>query len=136
MNSHFASTGSSAEGPFWYQQFNPRDIRILRRGQPILHHDNTDDCRLYVTTLKAMNFQDEFPSIPVDNFKENCVLVFDLTSMQDAFEHRHYPELLGEPLSLELHFSSPLENVTEVIVLGERMSSIAVDKFGVVGRNL
>ena len=60
----------------------------------------------------------------------------DLTSMQDATEHCHYLELFGEPLRLEIYFSSPPENVTEVIVLGERMSSVAVDKFGAVGENL
>ena len=136
MNSNSAFTGSFAENPFSYQQFNPRDIRILRGGQPIVHHDTTDNCRLYVTTMRAMNFQDDIPSIPVDNFKDHYVLVFGLTSMQDATEHCHYPELIGEPLRLELYFISPLENVTEVIVLGERMSSDAVDKFGVVGKNL
>ena len=86
--------------------------------------------------MKAMNFQDNNPSIPVDNFKDHYVLVLDLTSIQDATEHCHYPELIGEPRRLELYFSSPLENVTEVIVLGECMSSVAVDKFGVVGKNL
>ena len=96
----------------------------------------TYNCRLYDTTMKAMNFQDDIPSIPVDNFKDHYVLVFDLTSMQVATEHCHYPELIGEPLRLELYFSSPLEIVTEVIVLGEPMSSVAVDKFGVVGKNI
>ena len=86
--------------------------------------------------MKAINFQDDIPSIPDDNFKDHYVLVFDLTSMQDATEHCHYPEIIGKPLRLELYFSSPLENVTEVTVLGERMSSVAVDKFGVVGKNL
>ena len=86
--------------------------------------------------MKALNFQDDIPSSPVDKFKDHFVLVFDLTSMPDATEHCHYPELIGEPLRLELYLSSPLENVTEVIVLGERMSSVAVDKFGVVGKNL
>ena len=136
VNSNSSFAGSFAESPFWYQQFNLRDIRILRGGQPIVHHDTTDNCRLYVTTLKAMNFQDDFPAIPVDKFKDHYVLVFDLTSMQDATEHCHYPELVGEPLRLELYFSSPLENVTDVIVLGECMSSVAVDTFGVVGKNL
>ena len=136
MNSNSAFTGSLAENPVWYQQFDLRDIRILRGGQPIVHHDTTDNCRLYVTTMKAMNFQDGIPSIQVDNFKDHYVLVFDLTSKQDATEHCHYPELIGEPLRLELYFSSPLENVTEVIVLGERMSSVAGDKFVVVGKNL
>ena len=86
--------------------------------------------------MKAMNFQDDIPSIPIDNFKNHYVLVFHLTSIQDATEHCHYPELIGEPLRLELDFSSSLEKVTEFIVLRERMSFVAVDKFGVVGKNL
>ena len=85
--------------------------------------------------MKAMNFQDHIPSIPVDNFQDHYVLVFDLTSMQGATEHCYYPELIGEPLRLELYFSSPLENVTKVIVLRERMFCVAVDKFVVVGKN-
>ena len=89
INSNSAFTGSFAENPFWYQQFDLSDIRILRGGQPIVHHDTTDNCRLYVTTMKAMIFQDDIPSIPVDNFKDHYVLVFDLTSMQDATEHCH-----------------------------------------------
>ena len=83
--------------------------------------------------MKAMNFQDDIPSIPIDNFQGHYVLVFDLTSMQDATEHCHYSESVGEPLRLELNFNTALEHVTEVIVL-ERMSSLAVDKFGVVGK--
>ena len=86
--------------------------------------------------MEAMNFQDDFPSIPIDDFKDHYVLVFDLTSMQDATENCTYLELVGEPLRLEINFSHPLENVTELIVLGEQMSSVAVDDFGVVGRNV
>ena len=62
--------------------------------------------------------------------------MFDLTSMQDATESCHYPELVGEPLRLELNFTFPLEHVTELVVLGERMSSVAIDKFGVVGKTI
>ena len=86
--------------------------------------------------MKAMNFQDDIPSVPIDNFKDHYVLVFDLTSMQDATQNCHYTELVGEPLRPELNFTFPLEHVTELIVLGERMSSVAVDKFGVVGKNI
>ena len=77
-----------------------------------------------------MNFQDDIPSIPIDKFKNHYVLVFDLTSMQDATENCHYPELVGEPLKLDLNFTFPLEHVNELIVLGDRMFSVAVDKFG------
>ena len=81
-------------------------------------------------------FQEDIPSVPIDDFKDHYVLVFDLTSMQDATENCHDPEFVGEPLRLELNFTNPLENVTELILLGERMLSVAVDKVGVVGKNV
>ena len=37
-------------------------------------------------------------------------------------------------MRLELNFTQLLEIVTELTVLGERMSSVAVDKFGVFGK--
>ena len=134
MNTNSAFTGSYTENPFWYQQFDLRQIRIIRGGQPIVDFGTADNCRLYLTTKKAMNFQDDILSIPIDDFKDHYVLVFDLTSMQDATEIYHDPELVGESLRLELNFTFPLEHVSELIVLGERMSSVAVDKFAVVGK--
>ena len=98
--------------------------------------DAVDNCYLYVTTMKAVNFQDDFTSIAIDNFNDHYVLVLDLTSTQGAAENFNYPELVGEPLTLELNFNVPLEQVTEVYLLGERMSSVAVAKFGAVGRNI
>ena len=124
------------KSPFWYRQFDFTQIRILRGGQTIVDFDTADNCRLYVTTMKAMNFQDDVPSTPIDDFKDHYVLVFDLTSMQDATENCHYPELVGEPLRLELNFNHPLKSVTEIIVLIERMSSVTVDNFGVVGKSV
>ena len=136
MNTNTAFTGCFTENPFWYHQFDLRQIRILRGGQPIVDFDSADNVCLYVTTMKAMNFQDDIPSIPIDDFKDHYVLVFDLTSTQDATQNCHYPELVGEPLRLKLNFTNPLENVTELILLGERMSSVAVDEFGVVGKDI
>ena len=45
MNSNSAFTGFFAENVFCYQQFNLRDIRILRGRQPIVHNDTSDNCR-------------------------------------------------------------------------------------------
>ena len=136
MSTNSAFIGFFTKNPFWYQQFDLRQIRIFRGGQSIVDFDTADSCRLYVTTMKAMNFQDDIPSIPFDDFKDHYVLVLDLTSMQDAVENCHYLELVGEPLRLELNFAHPLENNPELIVLGEQMSSVAVDKFGVVRKNV
>ena len=87
MNTNSAFTGSYSENPFWYQQCDLRQNRILREGQAIVYFDAADNCRLYVTAMKAMNCQDDIPSIPIDNFKDHYVVVFDLTSMQDATEN-------------------------------------------------
>ena len=84
MNTNSAFTGSYTENPTWFQQSELRQSRTLRGDQPIVDFHAADNCRLYVTTMKAMNFQDDNPSIPIDNFKNHYVLVFDLTSMQDA----------------------------------------------------
>ena len=73
INTNPAFTGSYTENPFWYQQFELRQIRILWGGQPIVDFDAADSCRFYVTTMKAMNFQDDIPWIPIDNFKNRYV---------------------------------------------------------------
>ena len=93
MKTNSAFTGLYAENPFWYQQFDFRQIRVLRGCQPIVDFDAADNCRLYVTTMKAMNFQDDIPSIPIDNFRDHYVLVFDLISMQDATDNCHYRQI-------------------------------------------
>ena len=54
--------------------------------------------------------------------------------MQDAIENCHYPEPIGEPVRLELNFSHPLENFTELIVLGERIWLVVVDNLVLLGR--
>ena len=124
MNTNSAFTGSFTENSFWYQQLDFRQIGILRGGHPNVDFDTADDCRHNVTTMKAMNFHKDIPSNPIDDFKDHYVLVFDLTSIQNATENCHYRELVGEPLRLEINFTNPLENVTELIVLGEQMTSV------------
>ena len=85
---------------------------MLRRCQPLVDFDATDTCHLHGTTKTAMSFRGDFPAIPIDDFKDYYVLVFDLTSMEDATEKCHYTELVGEPLRLELNFTFLLEHIT------------------------
>ena len=86
--------------------------------------------------MKAMQFNEDFPALPMEGFQNHYILVFDLASLQDAAEHLHYPELSGDSLRLEMFFRFPLEQVTEVIVLRERLSIIQIDKFGTVAKNV
>ena len=69
MKTNSAFKGSHTENPFWCQQFNLRQIKTLRGGQPIVNFDAADNCRLYFTTMKAMNFQDDIPSIATDKIQ-------------------------------------------------------------------
>ena len=135
MKTYSAFTESYIENPFWYKHFDLRQMRILRRGQPTVDFDAADNCRLYVATMRPMNFQDNILSIAIDNFKDHNVLLSDLTSMQDPTENCHYPKPVGEPMRVELIFTFPLEHVTELNVLEERMPLVAVEKIGVVGKN-
>ena len=109
-------------------------MKIFKGGQPKKDFDDTDNCRWHLTTVKAMNFRDDIPLIPIDNFKNHYVLVFDLNSVQDETENCQYPELVGEPQRLEQSFTSDLEHANEIILLGVRMFLNTVDKFWVVGK--
>ena len=46
--------------------------------------------------MKAMQFNEEFLALPMEDFQNHYILVFDLTSPQDAAEQLHYPELSGK----------------------------------------
>ena len=81
-----------------------------------------------------MTRNDDEPSSFIDNFINCYVLLFDLTSNQDVSENFRYPELVAHPLRLEVILTLPPEHVSELSELGK--SSVAVDKFGVVGRNI
>ena len=67
---------------------------------------------------------------------DHYVVVFNLTSMQDAAENCHYPDLVADVLWLELNFIFLRDHVAELIVLAKRLSLVAVDKNGVFGRNV
>ena len=56
--------------------------------------------------------------------------------MQDATENCQNSKPVAKPVRLRLNFTYPLEDITELIVLEERMSSVAFDKFDVVGRKI
>ena len=61
MITNSAFTGCFTENPFWYQQFDLTQFRTLRGGQSIVDFDTADNYCLYVTTMKAMNYQDDIP---------------------------------------------------------------------------
>ena len=104
MNTNSAVAGSFHENPVIYQQLHLRELRIIRGGRAIVSLDTTSPCRPYVTTKKARQFNEDFPALPMEDFQNHYILFFDMTSLQDAAEQLHYPELSGESLRLEFFF--------------------------------
>ena len=71
-----------------------REVRIIRGGRAIISLDTTSHCRPYVTTMKAMQFNRDFPALPMEDFQNHYILVFEMISLQDTAEQLHYPELV------------------------------------------
>ena len=107
MNTNSAFRGHSQENSFYYQKIGLRELRIVRRGRAIVSGDTINTCWAYITTRTAMNFNEEIPALPINIFQNHYVLVFDLTSLQDAGKKIHYPELSGEIIRLEMFFDRP-----------------------------
>ena len=73
----------------------------------MVNNDASDNCCLFVATMRAMNFQDDIPSLPNVILCHHSVKVFDLFWMQVAAKGFHYLELVGEPLELEPNSTFP-----------------------------
>ena len=82
MNTNSTAAGSFHENPFSYQQFHLRGL--IRGGRAIVSLDTTSPCRPCVTTMKAMQFNEDFPALPMEDFQNHYFLVFDLTSLQNS----------------------------------------------------
>ena len=131
MNTNSAFTASYTEKPFCYQKFDLRQSRILREGQPMVNFYAAINCCSFVIGMRARwqsrnsNWQFQRPLISTVwfYFQERCYWIFLL------------PRTIrrtGETAALNLNFS--LGHVSKIIVLGDRMSSVATDKFGSLER--
>ena len=68
MNANSAVAGSFQGNPFSYQQFHLRELIIIRHGRAIVSLDTTSPCRPYVTIMKAMQFNEDFPALSIEVF--------------------------------------------------------------------
>ena len=135
-NTNSAVAGSFRENVFSYHHFRLRGLRIDRVGRAIVSLDTTSPCRPYVTTMKALHFNGDFPALPMEEFQNHYILVFDLTSLRDAAEQLHNPALCGEGLRIEMFSNFRVFPVPEVIVLGEKLINVQINKLGKVVKNV
>ena len=70
-NTFSAIAGSFRENLFNYPQLDLRMLRIFRGGSGIVSLDTSSPCRPYVTTMKALQFKEDFPALPVKDFQSH-----------------------------------------------------------------
>ena len=127
-NAHF--TGSINSNPFNYQKFNLREIKLFRNGQPLIACNTESNVRPYYQTLSSLNFEQDGPGIPLSDYSNHFIMVFDLTATQQCDTEIYHPEVVGGGIRVELLFKEALPETVEVILLGETLSTIFVHHDG------
>lgn len=129
MNTNTAVAGTNDQNPYYYQKFGLRSITIYRNGIPIAGTplSTVDNNRLYFKSLSALSFTDQGHGISLADYPNHFVMVFDLTSTQEAAHDFIYPELTNASLSIEMSFGAQLAEAVEILFLGERSSTVFID---------
>ena len=85
--------------------------------------------------MAALAYVENGHGIPLTNFPNHYIMVFDLTSTQEATHDFIHPELTNSSISVELKFDADLAANTEILFLGEKASTIYIDSARNVSKN-
>ena len=94
-----------------------------------------DNKRVYFNTIGSLAYIENGHGIPLDDYENHFVMVFDLTSTQEASHDFLHPELTNASISLELKFGSALTDNIEILLLGEKTSTIYINSDRNVSKN-
>ena len=85
-----------------------------------------DNKRAYFNSLGSLAYIDNGHGIPLNQFENHFVLVFDLTSTQEASHDFLHPELTNTSISTELKFSAAPPNNIAILLFGGKSSTIYI----------
>ena len=105
-----AFLGNNRLNPFHYLKFGLKQIYIYRNGLPVADSpiSTDDDKRLYFNTISDLTFIDNGHGIKLSEYPSHLLMVFDLTSTQQASHDFIHPELTNCSIIVELKFSAAL----------------------------
>ena len=86
-----------------------------------------DDKRLYFNTITDLAYIENGHGIILTVYPNHFIMVFELTSTQQASHDFIHPELTNCSISIELKFSAALPNNIEIFIIGEKARTISVD---------
>ena len=135
MNENSAFTGNKQENHFHYQKFGLREVRIVRGNQTIVEMNCVNDYRPYITTMEALKFKEDGPNVKIENYPDHYLLFFDLTSMQESNVVLYYPDIIAAGLRLELYFSENLKETVELMIIGEKLTTVLIKNTGEVTKH-
>ena len=123
--------------PFPFQKFDLEQIYIYRNGLPVADSpiSTTDNKRLYFNTISDPAYIDNGHAKILSDYPNHFIMVFDLTSTQQASHDFIHPELRNCSISIELKFSAALPTNIEIFIIGEKASTIFVDTARRVSKN-
>ena len=137
LNTNEAFLGNKRLNPFHYRKFGLEQIYIYRNGLPVADSpiSTDDDKRLYFNTISDLAYIDNGHGIKLSEYPSHFLMVFDLTSTQQASHDFIHPELTNSSITAELNFSAALPNNIESFIIGEKISTIYVDSARRVSKN-
>ena len=111
-----AFIGTNTVNPFSYRKFGLREITVFRNGFPLAGTpmSTVDNKRLYYNSMCALAYAENGHGITLSEFSNHFLMVFDLTSTQEATHDFIHPELTNSSISMELKFDTALTNNVEV----------------------
>ena len=80
----------------------------------------TDNKRLYYNSMSALAYVENGHGIPLSECANHYIMVFDLTSTQEATHDFIHPELTNSSLSVEITFDAALAHNVEIFFLEKK----------------
>ena len=109
-------TGRWTDTSLAFHKHNLKKVRVMRNVVPVVEYSTSSNTQLYLT-IQNLHFDQDGPSIKLDNYENHYYLVFDLTSTQQCNQEIYYPETVGSPKRIELEFSANTSTSLEQFVL-------------------
>ena len=138
LNTNEAFLGNNRQNPFRFRKFDLEQIYIYRNGMPVADSpiSTNDDKRLYFNIISDLAYIDNGHGISLTDYPNHFIMVFDLTSTQQASHDFIHPELTNCSISIELDCflcdSCSFEAVVFVVVnifavfeIGRRLWTVA-----------
>ena len=85
--------------------------------------------------MSDLAYIDNGYGIKLSEYPNHFIMMFDLTSTQQASHDFIHPELTNCSISIELKFSVALTSNIEIFIIGEKASTIFIDSALKISKN-